>query len=210
MLICSVDAPSYSGKSSLLAALSVMLPPDLLHTCDDYVPFLGGEDHIPETPRWSSPGELDSLMFFLEADRKRWEDAATRIVGHQVVLLDRSIHTLLAHTLGIRAYTGIDIFPDACRAAEQCGSRVPEITFYLDVPQDELTRRIALRQDRTAAIFQSPIYNKGFCSYFFPTLKWGASRIVALDGTQSVRTLADCVVAQLDAVLPGIRPRSSL
>lgn len=182
--VIALEGPSLSGKTTLSSCLLQRLSGTSVVVCPDYVDFAGGPEHVPSTPRDSVAAELESFRFFLGLDEARW----LRCVGASCdnpVILDRSIHTLLAHTFAIESVTGRKVFEDSCTIAATQRMKEPDLVLYLDVSGVELERRAARRATYCDPLFKQREYNDAFRSYFLPRLRWGSTEIHVLDDSNS-------------------------
>lgn len=202
MPIIAVEGCSHAGKTTLIKNISksttgvVSLP--------DYVAFAGGDKKVPPAPARSVAEELEALRFFLDLDSKRWN--AANVSSHdQVILEDRSFHTLLAHRLSIQHLTGMDVFDPSCMMALSRTDRLtPDLILYLDTPQRVLDERYKTRisptpvqghvrnynlQEKMKLVFNKHEYNHVFREYFIPKLRFGNTPVIVLDGTLGPTTL---------------------
>jgi thymidylate kinase len=188
--IVALEGPSYSGKTTLSRQLVARFGKSRTLVCPDYVEVAGGCDEVPRAPRRSVLGEFLSLRFFLNLDRRRWEQSLREASGHTLVILDRSLHTLLAHTFAIEMVYEKPIFERALKIVAKEPRIIPHQVLYLDAPQEELERRAEVRANRSARLFRDRDYNAAFREYFVPGLRWNVSSCAELDATLGPAELA--------------------
>lgn len=110
-------------------------------------------------------------IFFLELEAKRAQDLRLQKSG--LVVIDRSIYTLLAFEAGASRLTGIDIFNWAVETmANQNDIIVPNHVVYMNVNTKVSRQRATEGNIKIADFLFSEVFNSGFRN-FFDKLKQG-------------------------------------
>jgi thymidylate kinase len=175
MLKLALEGPSCSGKSSLAHSLSIALQDVTIAM--DYAHLLSREI-MPGVPAASLEDELQDLTFLLSVDRQRMRCFVRS--NPKLLILDRSVHTLLAHRYALTKLQIYDVFKASVQLAKaNMNVAWPDLILYLDVPQTVLETRYRSRSTRT--VFMEESYNCAFREYFLPTLKAGEGELVAID-----------------------------
>ena len=143
MKIVAVEGPSFAGKSTAIEGLSREYPGGVaVISC--YVDFIPDPNDIPPTEPNSEAGQVAAFETFMriEADRQR---AVTELAGAhtppRLVILDRSVDTLLAHTHAVDQLYGFRSHAQVMKLLPHLPHLRPELTLYLDVDAATLRRR---------------------------------------------------------------------
>ena len=220
MRVVALEGPCLSGKSTLADACEHHLRELVVHLAvsQDYVDAAGPDFVVPPTPGANAEAEIAGMRAFLSVDATRWRLALSRTPRPELVLLDRSIHTLLAHRYAVERLVGVRCFEDACALADQYCEPLPDAIFYLDSPHELLDSRSRGSRPRPAFL-RNPEYNECFRQYFFPVLRWSSARVVLLlynadsvvdaDGLEALRAMASTgvPVAQQSSLFLANVPR---
>jgi thymidylate kinase len=123
--------------------------------------------------------EAVGALLTVEADRVAGARAATT----DLVLMDRSVHTLLAHRYALQRVTGLPCFAPAERVIARSEAPAwPDLVLYLDVTQQAILDRNRGKFPPNS-IFIDVGFNAGIRAYFADTTDRGDTPIVWLDAT---------------------------
>ncbi|MFE7709134.1 hypothetical protein ACFU6I_25795 [Streptomyces sp. NPDC057486] len=139
MLIIALEGPSYAGKSTAIRHLRQTDLGSRAFVSDCYVKHIAHRDDIPPARTDSAAAQLAAFERFMEIEATRVAEAAES--GRDLVVLDRSVDTLLAHTYALHALFGYDVHH---RLHERLGALPflrPDHTLYLDVQAEALHLR---------------------------------------------------------------------
>jgi thymidylate kinase len=190
LLTIALEGPCCSGKTTLASILRSQLGYDQTVVFPDYVDAAGGIDNVPAPSAQTVEDELASLRFFLALDLDRWRRGFLDCTNPLFVILDRSVHTLLAHRYACEQISSMPVFEVSCQITGATNHRLfPEIVLYLDVPQRALDERYKQR-GQLPSLFTDVNYNRNFRSYFVPELKVNRGKLSMLDGTLPTNDLA--------------------
>lgn len=142
MTILCLEGPSYGGKTTAIGHLREI--PELAGKAvffDCYVRHLHGTRAIPAARTGSAAEQLAAFETFMSAEADRVAQAAAH--PDPLVILDRSVDTLLAHAYGIDQLYGFGVYAPVRRRLEELPHLRPDHTVYLDVPAPTLRRRRA-------------------------------------------------------------------
>lgn len=187
----ALEGPCCAGKTTLGHNLLGELSEIAATYVRDYSDFVGGGRFLPPPVPSSLAEEELSLNEFLRIEAARTEHAKSS--PKDLILIDRSIHTLVAHCCGLKQKTGVDYINLAERVL--AASRIPmwpDVVLYLDTPNAVATKR---NKGKFAAdsIFIDPNFNAGIREYFRALADVGSLSVIWLDATldpQSLRILA--------------------
>jgi thymidylate kinase len=214
MFVIALEGCSHAGKTTLIKNLKERL--NSIIPLPDYVTFAGGDDKVPRAPAESVEEEIQSLNFFLNLDKQRWVEKIEDRNKNELVVADRSFHTLLAHRFAIEKLTGMKVFDMCCEiVGNETNLLKPDLIFYLDTPQDILNQRYTTRissvpvdghtknynlTEKMKLIFNKSEYNELFRKYFLPHLRHSTTPIIVLDGSLSADEVADYAFLKIQAL----------
>jgi dTMP kinase len=197
-LICSIDGPSDSGKSTLVEGIGqrygkrcVILP------C--YVDAAGGDSAVPEAMPPSVEDRLEAFRFYLQIEAARLSTIAEIEAG--IVVLDRSVHSLVAHVYAAALLDSVDAVSICLEELAGASFAIPDIAFYLQT--DEETRRSRRDPADEGQWWTQPSYNAGFERYFSEEgVRLPYGKLVVADAGKSAAAILEDVVSAIDALLP--------
>ncbi|CAM5539637.1 hypothetical protein SNARM312S_04699 [Streptomyces narbonensis] len=120
VLIIALEGPSYAGKSTAIRHLRHTSLGSRAFVSDCYVKHIAHRDDIPPARTDSSAPQLAAFERFMEIEATRVAEAA--VSGRQLVILDRSVDTLLAHAYALDALFGYGVH-------HQLRHRLPALPF---------------------------------------------------------------------------------
>lgn len=180
----AIEGPVCAGKTTLIHSLQ----PLGFTQIPEYVDFaFDNSFRLPKFPPLSEEEARTSFHFYLELETKR----KPRIPLKGVVLLDRSVFTLLAFEAGARKLTNIDIFDWAIDqiSLRQNELMIPDQVLYIDVPVEESRRRAAAAGMGTPDFLFSPEFSSGFKDAFKEFSSKHPGRFTFVNGCQSQEEL---------------------
>lgn len=195
----ALEGPCCAGKTTLgrglldgdLADLSVGF-------VRDYSEHVGGGRFLPPPVPSSLADEDRALGEFLRIEADRTAHLRSPLLG--LVLIDRSVHTLLAHCRALSEGTDVDYERLARRRLTESAVPVwPELVVYLDVGIDTVRERNRGKFDADS-IFINAAFNAGLRSYFHALTRGADVRVAWLDGSLdplSLRRLAATQIREL-------------
>ncbi len=200
--LIALEGPSGAGKTTLSRNLRTSLSSLRIVVLPDYSQAAGGPGHLPRAPAETADEELRALGVLLDLDERRWRQGQIAAGKVDLVVMDRSVHTLLAHRFAVSQLLGFDAFGGSCRlASEHHGVKWPHLVLYVDTPQRLLSSRQSPNTPPEASIFIDSDYNALFRSYFIPALRYTMTRTVVIDGTQPADALLKDALAVMQEAL---------
>lgn len=159
MLIIALEGPSYAGKSTVIRHLRHTALGSQAFVSDCYVKHIAHRDDIPPARTDSAAAQLAAFERFMEIEAARVAEAVAS--GRCLVILDRSVDTLLAHAYALDALFGYSVHHQLRDRLTTLSFLRPDHTLYLDVPAERLhlRRRIA---GHTAAESEYFLHEPGF------------------------------------------------
>ncbi len=116
-----------------------------------------------------------------------------------LVLIDRSVHTLLAHCHALTQRTGADFATAADRVVRPSPLAVwPDLILYLDVGPDTIDRRNRGKFP-PGSVFTDPDFNHAIRAYFASLANAGTPPVTWLEGSTDARLLAGSAMAAISA-----------
>lgn len=189
-LVVAIEGPSDSGKSTLIAGLLQRFASQepLLFPC--YVDLAGGDDAVPAYT--THPGEqLEAVDFYLDLERKRKQSLDEVDPEPSLVLLDRSLFTLLAHSYAVEVVHGRGVFEQSkARVTTAVAVIMPQLVLYLDV-DPEVRQERADPQDRDKW-FTNRQFNEEIRAFFDgPFRDCSKAELTVLNGTPASTAVLD-------------------
>lgn len=192
-LVVAVDGPSDSGKSTLIAGLSRHFAGEDPVVMPCYVDQASGSD-VPEFTT-DVDEQMEAVDFYLGLETERARSLAGIDGPKKLIILDRSVYTLVAHSYAVEQLHGAAVY-ERCKAkvATEAEVIIPEIVLYLDAGVEERDTR-ADPQDRNKW-FTDPRFNDEIRIFFlkrFPACG-AASELHVLDASRpATAVLSDAV-----------------
>ena len=178
MRIIALEGPSFAGKTTAIGALAKDASMGRIAVFDCYVHEIAEPRDVPPARTTSRAEQVAAFRTFMAVEERRVLRAAQLAAGHEppdLVILDRSIDTLLAHAHALDSLYGFGARSAVAALLPQLPHLVPERTIYLDADSARLRARRARAGDRSGEFF---LHDAGFLAawrgYFFgqagPTL----------------------------------------
>jgi thymidylate kinase len=197
----ALEGPCSAGKTTLGRSLMSSLGDQGSHYVVDYCDHVGGGRHLPPPLPASHAEEEAALNKFLYIEWERY--ATARQTSPRLLLVDRSVETLVAHCRGLTALTGVDYKTLARRILDRSTLAVwPRAVLYLDVPTDVVRVRGA-RKFSADSVFMNDKFNDGLRSYFVSRRR--SVPVVFLDATMSREDLHADAMSKINRLLPSPR-----
>ncbi|MBA2949579.1 hypothetical protein [Streptomyces himalayensis] len=140
MTIIALEGPSYAGKTTVLQTLRAIPALSKAVFFDCYVKSILHPESIPEARTGSTAEQLTAFAVFMGIEAQR-VTAVTRRPAAPVILLDRSVDTLMAHARALDELAGYTAYPAALRHLQQLPHLRPDLTIYLDASPESLHLR---------------------------------------------------------------------
>ncbi|MFJ2176826.1 hypothetical protein ACIOHE_28510 [Streptomyces sp. NPDC087851] len=139
MKIIALEGPSYAGKSTAINHLRSQGIEDHAFVSDCYVKHIVHRDDIPPARTGSTAAQLAAFETFMNIENARVRMALAS--ARPVVILDRSVDTLLAHAHALDALFGYGVHHQLRDRIQELPFLRPDHTLYLDVPAEVLSLR---------------------------------------------------------------------
>jgi thymidylate kinase len=139
VLIVALEGPSYAGKSTAIRHLRHTTLGARVFVSDCYVKHIAHRDDIPPARTDSAAAQLAAFERFMEIEATRVASAVAS--GRPLVIIDRSVDTLLAHAYALDALFGYGVHRRLSDRLQSLPFLRPDHTVYLDVPAETLHLR---------------------------------------------------------------------
>ena len=192
--VVAFEGPCCAGKTTLASALLQNLPGVTVAFAKCYADHVGGGRYLPRQEARSIEERERALhrLLAVEADR-----LAQLPSGVDLILADRSVHTMLAHSYALERMTGIGLLAPSQRLLR--GSPIPawpDLVVYLDLPQGAVYERNHGKFP-ASSIYIDPCFNAAVRSYFLGLADLEPSRVAWLDATLDLAELAQLTRTRL-------------
>jgi thymidylate kinase len=192
----AIEGPCCAGKTTLGHQLLNLLDAKVAWVAD-YADVVGGGRFLPPAVPFTVADEERALHRFLDIEAQRMAAAHAASDAVDLVLIDRSVHTLLAHCHALTQRNGTDFDGTARRVLRPSPLAVwPDLILYLDVGPDTIDRRNRGKFP-PGSVFTDPDFNRAIRAYFATLADAGTPPVTWLDGSSDARLLADSARAAI-------------
>jgi thymidylate kinase len=193
-LIVALEGPCCAGKTTLgrllvqkLCGLAVAFVP-----C--YADHAGGGRFLPRQEAGSVAEREQALRQLLLVEAGRLAQVPH---GCDVILEDRSVHTLLANSYALQRKTGTSLLAPSARLLRSSPVPAwPDLVLYLDLPQDAVQGRNPGKFP-PGSIYTDPDFNAAVRAYFRRLAGWKTPPVAWLDATLELPELARLAAARV-------------
>jgi thymidylate kinase len=137
--VIALEGPSYAGKSTAINHLRRRGVENQAFVAECYVKHVAHRDDIPPARTGSAAAQLAAFGTFMDIESTRVREALAS--ARPVVILDRSVDTLLAHAHALDALFGYGVHHQLRDRLKELPFLRPDHTLYLDVPAEVLSLR---------------------------------------------------------------------
>ncbi len=185
----ALEGPCCAGKTTLGYGLAQEFSFLSVTYVVDYSEYVGGGKFLPPPVPSSLAEEEGALKEFLLIEEARTATAQVATAQQGLILIDRSIHTLLAHCHSLQQMFGLDYFGLAQRIIQSSPIPLwPNLILYLDV-----TREVVLSRNKGKfaedSIFINPRFNDGIRLHFLELARTNEPCVIWLDATMDIVAL---------------------
>jgi len=202
----AVEGPCCAGKTTLSQGLLTEMTDLVIAHVRCYADHVGGGRFLPRPVPQSLAEDHDAVQALLNVEAARVELA--RVAACDLVVMDRSVHTLLAHRHALHRVTGLALLDPAERVIARSEAPAwPDLVIYLDVPLPTILDRNGGKFPPDS-IFIDPVFNTGIRNYFSKvtdgeTTAGETTAIVWLDATLEPAKLVNLAEGHIRDLLQG-------
>lgn len=192
--IVALEGPCCAGKTTLGRLLVQELCELAVTFVPCYADHAGGGRNLPRQEAGTVAEREQALRQLLLVEAGRLSQVPQ---GCDVILEDRSVHTLLAHSYALARKTGTDFLSPSERLL--LSSPVPAwpgLVLYLDLPQDAVPER-NLGKFPPGSIYTNRDFNVAVRSYFRRLADRNTPQVAWLDATLELPELARLAAARI-------------
>lgn len=197
-----IEGPCCAGKTTLSRGLIADLARMTISHVQCFADHVGGGRFLPRAIPETVEEDRDALEVLLNVEADRTLQA--KADRSDLVLIDRSVYTLLAHRSALERVTSLRCLTTAQAAvAESDAPLWPDLVIYLDVPQDVVHERN--RGKFTAdSIFIDANFNAGVRAFFADLAEHGQQDVLWLDATLEPAKLITMAGTRIQELLGDI------
>lgn len=192
--IRALEGPCCAGKTTLGHLLIQELRDLAVTFVPCYADHAGGGQFLPcqEAETVAEREQALHQLLLVEAGRLAQVPQACKII-----LEDRSVHTLLAHSYALQRKTGTGfVAPSARLLYSSLVPAWPGLVLYLDLPQDAMPERNPGKFP-PGSIYTDPDFNAAVRAYFRRLAGRKTPHVAWLDATLEPAELAQLAVARI-------------
>ena len=203
--VVAMEGPCCAGKTTLGHTLVAVLDDLVIRYVPCYADHVGGGRFLPRPVPASVAEDQHVMRTLLHVEAERTKYAHTQ--PYDLVLLDRSVYTLLAHRHALERSTRLGPIDPARQLLARSDLPLwPDLVLYLDLPQEAIGGRNHGKFG-SGNIFIDPWYNAGFRSFFAALATQQPPATAWLDATLTPERLcaagAQCIRALLSSTSDG-------
>jgi thymidylate kinase len=193
-LVTALEGPCCAGKTTLSRLLVRELRDLAVALVPCYADHAGGGRFLPRQEAVSVAEREQALQQLLLVEAGR---LARVPEGCDVILEDRSVHTLLANSYALQRKTGTDFLSLSQRLLRSSPVPAwPDLVLYLDLPQEAVPGRNPGKFP-PGSIYTDPDFNAAVRAYFRRLADGNTPRVAWLDATLGLHVLARLAVARI-------------
>ena len=192
--IVALEGPCCAGKTTLGRLLMQELCELAITFVPCYADHAGGGRFLPRQQADTVAEREQALrqLLLIEAGRLAQVPQAC-----DVILEDRSVHTLLAHSYALQCRTGTGFLAPSARLLRSSPVPAwPDLVLYLDLPQDAVPERNPGKFP-PGSIYTDPDFNATVRAYFRRLASRKTPPVAWLDATLELQDLARLAAARI-------------
>jgi len=192
--IVALEGPCCAGKTTLGRLLMQELCELAVTFVPCYADHAGGGRFLPRQQADTVAEREQALrqLLLIEAGRLAQVPQAC-----DVILEDRSVHTLLAHSYALQCRTGTGFLAPSARLLRSSPVPAwPDLVLYLDLPQDAVPERNPGKFP-PGSIYTDPDFNATVRAYFRRLASRKTPPVAWLDATLELQDLARLAAARI-------------
>jgi thymidylate kinase len=192
--IVALEGPCCAGKTTLGRLLIQELCELAITFVPCYADHAGGGRFLPRQQADTVAEREQALrqLLLIEAGRLAQVPQAC-----DVILEDRSVHTLLAHSYALQCRTGTGFLAPSARLLRSSPVPAwPDLVLYLDLPQDAVPERNPGKFP-PGSIYTDPDFNATVRAYFRRLASRKTPPVAWLDATLELQDLARLAAARI-------------
>lgn len=193
-IIVALEGPCCAGKTTLGRSLTRDLNDLVVAFVPCYADHAGGGRYLPRQEAASIAERKQALRQLLRVEAGRLALLPARC---DVVLEDRSVHTLLANSYALERMTGNGFLAPSARLLHSSPVPAwPDLVLYLDLPQNVVHERNEGKFP-TGSIYIDPEFNAAIRAYFRRLAGQKTPHLVWLDATLDLPQLLRLAAARI-------------
>lgn len=170
MRIIALEGPSCSGKTSAIAALAKDASLGRTVVFDCYVREIASPQDVPPARTSSRAEQIAAFRTFMDIEQRRVLRTRRLSAAPEppdLLILDRSVDTLLAHAHALDTLFGFGAHRAVTALLPRLPHLAPQFTIYLDADVPTLrARRPATAISRDALFLHDPAFLTSWRDYF--------------------------------------------
>lgn len=191
-MIIGLEGVSCTGKTKLARHLAGALSATVV---DCYFHCAPTPESMPPPESADAGHQLIAVGQLLRIEALRVERARAALEDGGIVVLDRTVDTILAHARAVGRRHGFDCDRAARRLVEGAPALIPDLTVLLETEPSTLTERASRRRDMPE-VFYRPDFATEFNEHFTDPL---ARTVIRMDASRPTDHLAADLMTHLDA-----------
>ncbi len=195
----TLEGTSFAGKTTLAKEIEAHNP-ERYKMVKEYSEYAGGSANFPSFPPKNKEEALRNLEFFLNLERKRHVDMESYKDKSYVMVMDRSVVSLLGFEFAQKYLGGLDIFCEAKEIIRQEPNLAPDLVVYLQTDDENIKSRLKESQRKVGDLFVDPEFNRQLRIFF----EWLSARkeypIIKIDTNKDINTVRSELLKLTDEI----------
>jgi dTMP kinase len=201
MIVIALEGPSCVGKTTTLARLIYCLAPtgvNLLHfPCYSDAFENGG----PKARSGTTQEQLDAFATFMRVEKGRVDSVRQTSPPPDLVVLDRSVDTLLAHCKAVDSAMRSSSYASARRELVTLPHLTPDLTIYFDCPFEIIQSRAGGERSSLDEFFLNSSFLRNFPLHFNNPDDVIARSVRHIDATQPLSVVSSEIANMIISIL---------
>ncbi len=163
-IIIGFDGLTRAGKTTLIKKLASIFNASVIEEQREY---LEPGSKFPKFPPESYEKAMEASVFFMNIEKKRISDLeGYESSNTKLIFIDRTYLSCLAFDYAANYVTSFGTFQEVQKLWLGMEKIVPDVTFFMDVSQDNLRNRMLLNGDNLPSHFLDKDFNEHMMDFF--------------------------------------------
>ena len=195
----TLEGTSFAGKTTLSKELEKHNP-NRYKMIEEYVAYAKGAENFPSYPPKNKEEALRNFEFFLNLERQRHVDIKKHEDKPYVMVMDRSIISLLGFEYAQKYLAGLDVFCEVKDMLEKEPDLAPDFIIYLHANDLNIKKRLQESQRKVGDLFVDPNFNQQIRNFFDWLAEQGKYPIVTIDTNKDFNQVKQELIQVADSL----------
>ena len=193
----ALEGTSFAGKTTLAQKLE-RYNPYRYKMIQEYVVYAGGSEYFPSFPPRNKKEALRNLEFFLNLERLRHSDMEKYRDKSCMIIMDRSVISLLGFIFVQKYITGLDVFHEAREIIRRESKLLPDFIVYLQTTDTQIKKRQQKSRRKVGSMFINPEFNQRLREFFDWLIAQQEYRVITINTDKPIDQVKRDLIAIAD------------